>query len=120
MLKLYCQSCGGLNVYTNEKPKFCQSCGNSFGSIAVPQKLKSQIKSNAAVIDEDVEIHEIPNIDGLLVDIDVRGPQTDTIGNLAQSQEGDGNLKYDVNNIPDPDYGMDDFSKEAGTLRPPS
>ena len=121
MLKLYCQSCGSLNVYTKEKPKFCQNCGKSFGSIGVPSKLKAQVQQAQASLqeDEDFEVHEIPNIDALAVDIDVRGPQTDTVGGIAGGEKGNPHVT-DYNNLPDENYNQEQFQKEAGTLRPPS
>jgi len=116
MLKIYCQKCGGLNAYVSEKPKFCQKCGNTFGSIGAPKKLEKQARAFAE--DEDLEIHHIPDIDGLLVDIDVAGPSSSTIGNIAgTNKEG---LKIERRELSPEEANMDpvaELKREGSTLR---
>tara|TARA_R100000808_G_C2149959_1_gene158526 strand:+ start:2410 stop:2769 length:360 start_codon:yes stop_codon:yes gene_type:complete len=117
MLKIYCQKCGGLNAYVSEKPKFCQKCGNNFASIGAPKKLESQAR---ALVEEsdDMEIFNIPDIDGLLVDIEIAGPSSSKVGDIAGTNEE--GLKLDRGQLTPEQKALDpieELKREGSSLR---
>ena len=67
-MKTFCSSCGSVNLYESQRPKFCCECGYSMGGAAPPQRPsyvpQPAPQSQAAYIDiEDIEL-----------DIDVAAP----------------------------------------------
>ena len=120
MLKIYCSKCGALNAYVSVKPNFCQKCGNQIAAATVDASEISQ--------DIDTEEDSVPQeearaslmfdqLDGLEVDIVVRGPQRDKVGDLAGTAQG----KMDdyPNQTEQRDYDIEEeFKKEAGAIKP--
>ena len=64
-MKMYCSECGTPHEYAGKKPNFCINCGFSLSGVD---------KSNAGEAKESKEIvEEIPEIDGLQIDIEPYG-----------------------------------------------
>ena len=65
---MYCSECGTPHEYVGKKPNFCTNCGFSFSGLK---------KSSVANLEESEEseeiIEEIPEIDGLQVEIEPYG-----------------------------------------------
>jgi hypothetical protein len=76
-LKMYCPSCGSLNLYSGEKPRFCQSCGLSFSGSGEESE-----QSHEESLDEDSEV-EIPDLSGLDVEITKYPNPNETLGQIA-------------------------------------
>ena len=111
MLKLYCQKCGALNAYVSEKPNFCQKCAYAFGP--------SLSKAGASSLeeDEDEENVDLPQLDGLEIEIDPGRSNAMTVGNLAGTANP--NQKNDIKPI-DQQYTTEDFQREAGSIKGPA
>jgi hypothetical protein len=112
MLKLYCQKCGALNAYVSEKPNFCQKCGKSFG-----EESQASLEDESENIEEKEEQETDFNLqNGLDVDIDTGRTNTDKLGSiLGTAKEGQG-----MEGKPpavDEKYTMEDFQREAGSIR---
>jgi len=41
MASLFCTECGSKNLYTLNKPKFCQSCGEQIGGVMAKAKFNA-------------------------------------------------------------------------------
>ena len=115
MLKIYCQKCGGLNSYVSEKPNFCQKCGNNFGH-----------ETEAALMSHEIEIPDEPseaaegnltNMEQLDIDIEIRGPNTITIGNIVDTKQDSTVLENNQDGMEDYDI-LKVFEKEASAIRP--
>jgi hypothetical protein len=113
MLKSYCQKCGALNAYVSEKPNFCQKCGTSFGNIL--QGANIQDISKAEIEEEEASQGLNFNMQGLEVDIDGGLMNTDKLGSImGTANEGQ---KMEGGVIPAQSYTMEDFKREAGSIR---
>lgn len=116
-MKLYCPSCGASNSYTVEKPNFCQKCGNSTGG-------KKTAQGNLLTTDsEEHEAESVPSVNKL--DFDIVGdlsPRGITLGTLSQlrSEIIDSSVKPKKKKPPriSKKKVLEDFQKEAGTIRP--
>tara|TARA_R110002110_G_scaffold11785_1_gene56403 strand:- start:2142 stop:2564 length:423 start_codon:yes stop_codon:yes gene_type:complete len=90
MLKLYCRHCGSPNIYTLNKPVFCQGCGKNFAEgYAVSEKKSSESEISGSIEGaSDVQEEEAfdVKISELDVEIDVRGPDTHTFEALSQAE----------------------------------
>jgi hypothetical protein len=120
-MKIYCPQCGNPTAYTGAKPKFCSSCGNALSALA-----KEEQKNY--VIHEDIDIEEDPseqvnleNINGLDVEIESFSSNKVTIGDIIKSEAAEvkGELNLPKVNAPQQTSSqiMEEFKKEAGTLR---
>lgn len=126
MLKLYCTKCGSANVYSSEKPRFCQKCGTAFNKALASQKalvkneeLKNDNYDESQDEDDDGErIDRVPDIKSLEVEITYGRKPTDTFESLIGTKNYD---KNDYNDRPkDPrssEQIMEEFKKESSTLR---
>ena len=109
MRKVYCNSCGGQNIYSDSRPNFCQKCGESFGAVK-----KKIAKEDSAPVD-------LPDLsdEGLEFDIETFDRKADTLGQIMGTQDGVG---YDFDNEPKTkkvskkDF-LESFKKEAGSIR---
>lgn len=66
MLKQYCPHCGNPNSYASEKPKFCGSCGESFGTVSNSSIVKKPLSTARQTVFFQNEVtQELPQIDKL-------------------------------------------------------
>ena len=116
MLKIYCQKCGGLNSYVSEKPNFCQKCGDNFG-----HETEAALMSHEIGIPDElsgVAEGQLTNMAQLDIDIEIRGPNTMTIGSIANTKQGSAGPE-DSQDIDMEDYDiLKVFEKEASAIRP--
>ena len=108
-LKMYCPSCGSLNLYAGEKPRFCQSCGFSFSYSG------EQVENVQE--DENSELEDIPNISKLDVDIQRYEAPKETLGQVAGTASPETNrIKSQPNSSPrTSEEILAEFQREAGT-----
>ena len=138
-MKRYCASCGSPTEYTIKKPLFCSSCAKPFDKIdeaptkPVVQKVLMQKKtiSNKKYTDEidsdidtDFDTEEddisVPNISKLEVDAENETPKSKgvKIGSLmGTSSSASKRNKQTKNSKTSKKQTLEDFAKEAGTLR---
>lgn len=138
-MKRYCASCGSPTEYTIKKPLFCLSCAKPFDKIdeapakPVVQKVLMQKKtiSNKKYTDEidsdidtDFDTEEddisVPNISKLEVDAENETPKSKgvKIGSLmGTSSSASKRNKQTKNSKTSKKQTLEDFAKEAGTLR---
>lgn len=125
-MKIYCPQCGSPTTYAGVKPKFCSSCGNPLSALA--KKEKEEQKNYE--IHEDIDVEEDPseslnldNMNALQVEINYQQNNKVTFGQLMKDSanaELDGDINFtEKQSAPQrsPDQIMQDFQKEAGTLR---
>ena len=117
-LKIYCQQCGTGNVYTLQKPRFCQACGQTMGTARA-----SAPTIPSAAVEEGEEHFETPIMDGLDFEADLVAGGGQTLGDIVNasdpniaprqrmSQSGPKVTPLSSDEI------MAEFQKEAGTLR---
>lgn len=145
MLKIYCQDCGAPTAYSNNKPKFCSSCGKSFDKNTVIDKSKLQkqtmIKSEAlkkSIIDDDdfydeeydeyEDIASVPNINKIDFEISEISPKKikmkDILPNISDEIISSEKIKTKnikqskkISKIKNQEF-LNQFKAEAGTLRP--
>jgi hypothetical protein len=139
-MKKYCISCGSGTEFSSVKPKFCSGCGHnfdtSFGTAkpierAIASKIKPniQLNNNDIEIDDnddyDGEVNHVPNINELNVDYEVKkyegikfnkmmnDPMNASFGQLKKEKiKGKKISKKEAQDF------FDNFSKEAGAIRP--
>lgn len=117
-LKIYCQQCGTGNVYTLQKPRFCQACGQTIGTV----KACTPTAPPAGVENEE-EQFETPMMDGLDFETAPLAGGGQTIGDIVNASDPtippreriahSGPKAPPVTN----EQVMAEFQKEAGTLR---
>ena len=121
-MKIYCPQCGSPTAYVGPKPKFCSSCGNALSALAKKEEHKNY------TIHEDIDIEEEPsqqmdigNMNRLDVEIESFGNSKVTIKEIMESQgtktQGELNLPKMEPHQQTSDQVLEDFKKEAGTLR---
>ena len=66
MAHLFCSECGSKNIYTLSKPKFCQSCGNSFVMASHVKKAKASFSNSHEQAEES-----LPDITKLQYEINI-------------------------------------------------
>jgi hypothetical protein len=149
MLKLYCTECGSPTSYSASKPKFCSSCGTSFDKLVVnkvmlqkptadkpvaPKKISPRLQKATNTQDEDTDpdfddpeddITKMPSIRRLDVEIDQGYPQAQQrtkIGDIVGSSKNAAKREKIKGKTTKADRRkfLEDFQKEAGSLRPSS
>ena len=118
-MKLYCQKCGSGTEYSFDKPKFCASCGNSFGA-SMPQQAQSRqrtIPAPRVTHNEDDEegSERVPDINRLDFDIDIPQRKGSKIGNLVGTK--DQSMLDERGQMGSPmskEQLLEQFKKEAG------
>jgi hypothetical protein len=93
MPSTYCSSCGHKMDYTLQKPKFCNECGQSLGTLKSTPETQKRIAKGA---DEDIanfdpdgsDVYEVPEItEGLQYDIEYDEDTSFTLGSILPSPE---------------------------------
>ena len=74
MASIFCPECGAKNGYTLKKPKFCQSCGETFAAFGMSRASAS--KPSLKVTAKEDEETPIPNLSKLEYDIDMSASAT--------------------------------------------
>ena len=125
-MKIYSAQCGSPTAYFGPKPKFCSSCGNPLSALA--KKEKEEQKNYE--IHEDIDMENDPsenfnlgNMDKLEVEINHQKNNNVTFGQLMENS-ADAEMKGDITFTKKPsvpertsEQVIEDFRKEAGTLR---
>jgi hypothetical protein len=139
MLKLYCPECGNPTSYSVSKPKFCSNCGNSFEKTIINkiqtekpsfnkiQPSKKVIARNEEDFDDDEddfqEINYVPDIKKLDCDIIESKKQNlkikDIIGTADPIDNSQRNKTKKLSKTERKKF-LEEFQKEAGSLRPKS
>jgi hypothetical protein len=98
MASIFCPECGAKNGYTLKKPKFCQSCGETFAAFGMTNASVSQPSLRAADGKNDDE--RVPQLSKLEYEIDmatskvtleslVKNPlNPDEIQHISEAKEG--------------------------------
>ena len=144
MLKIYRIECGAPTNYTSVKPKFCSGCGNSFGKTVVnkvlmqkpiadkpqpPKRIlpKVQLKSSEDSYEDDDddfdEVNHVPNINSLDCEIDETRQRKTKIGDIigsSKNQPKREKTKSKPVSKAERKKFLEDFKREAGSLRPKS
>ena len=129
-MKIYCQKCGSPHEAAN-KPNFCFNCGNPFNSkVAAASRStvnapiqKARPQSRAPIIEDDYDEDE----DGAPIDTDLAF----SASKLDVEIEKDFNNKVKIENVIGSStggetfqrnnegggYSMDDFRREAGSIK---
>ena len=112
MAKIYCQTCGALNLYSMQKPNFCQKCGKRFD--VGPASASSLENIN------EPKTENIPQLDGLEIEIALSSPMRGVeLSKLAGTR--DPKLKIEKSRGRPQDAQNEDvleeFRKEASSLR---
>ena len=90
-MKIYCPSCGSANSYGSQKPNFCANCGEPFdtskntsraNSAPVPKK-SPPLRAEVDYEDDDYAEEEVPDIQGLDVEIESGKIQGLQLGEVA-------------------------------------
>jgi len=136
MLKIYCKKCGSPTSYSLNKPKFCSACGNSFQENITPNINQKEINPpkltinkfkniNRPEIDieddldsENIDISKI-NINNLKIEYSQDKTDNIKIKDLIGTSSGGNTLrknKIKKTKINKKQF-LEDFQKEAGTLR---
>lgn len=143
MLKTYCTECGSPTTYSSSKPKFCSGCGVAFDKIVVnktlmqkrtidaPKKpIKIVSKKQPMVNEEDYseddnydedEVNHVPEVNGLDIEIQQVEKSTTKIRDILGSAKSPFKReKTQSKKITKADRKkfLEDFSREAGSLRP--
>ena len=144
MLKLYCSECGTPTSYTSLKPKFCSGCGNALDkslinkkseqkpitakfeqprriSSKIPSKTQFEIHDDDDYDDDYKEINHVPNISNLDCDIDEPRQKQIKIGDIIGSNKNPSRREKQKNKSQTKSERkkfLEDFQKEAGSLRP--
>jgi len=69
MASIFCPECGAKNGYTLKKPKFCQSCGETFAAFGMTNASVSTPSRRAA--DEQGDDETVPQLSKLEYEIDM-------------------------------------------------
>ena len=132
-MKIYCPDCGSPNSYVSKKPNFCQNCGKPFGDSKASNPMPTPELSPGIRVQEEnqieeLEFEEVPDIQGLDVEIEsgkIQGVQMgDVVGTVEANQQnkdpkatpkkrGRKPSKKTLKNRADKFF--QDFQKEAGT-----
>jgi hypothetical protein len=127
-MKQYCPTCGAATEYSFKKPKFCNSCGQSFGSVSkLPAKrvLRPSPVNPIEIVQEEEpeEEFQAPNIHKLQFDLEgssnISMNKIQDIVATNQDQLEDGYKREG-----DPSYSKEtfteDFLRDAGSNRRPN
>jgi len=122
---MYCYQCGYGMSYAGAPPNFCMKCGTKMGDAkAATQKepVTEEQQEVVNVIEEESEdINTIPDLSGLDVEIDIQSNSV-TFGELAEAgnpppSQGNDDFKSPRRKKKSKKQFLDDFRKEAGSLR---
>mgnify|MGYP006079387023 CR=1 FL=1 len=118
-MKIYCSHCGTPHDYGVQKPNFCMSCGEGIGTGKQGSKAKTKLSPEEA--NEEEGAIEIPQLDGLEIEIQMTDKKKTTFGQIfEQAAYDDAPPQFEniqAQNI-SPDENQNLFQSEAGTLRP--
>lgn len=105
MASLFCTECGSKNLYTLNKPKFCQSCGNPVGA-SISRAKVNLVKSTHLEPEEENE--SFRNISKLDYNVDYGNNQV-TLGDVLNNPMNPRELSYSDKKI----KGYKKLSKKA-------
>lgn len=120
-MKIYCQQCGHPHEYAAAKPKFCSECATPFlaANASVTKQTSAAVK-HTDVTEWEEEQAEIPQIDGLEVEIEKPSIRKITYADVIR----DGISNPVPNKIERPKTkkigkkaALEEFEREAGKTR---
>lgn len=115
MLRIFCQNCGSKHEYTDLKPIFCCQCSASFDSSAPKPTLKPKVViSQTNDDDEDDGGEEVPEIEKLDVEVEVRRRKqtiADIVGTPKQEITREKPKKLTKKQF------LEEFRREAGSIK---
>ena len=150
MLKIYCTECGSPTTYTAAKPKFCSACGTPFDKLVVnkvllqkpttdkqvdqpriPRKILPRLERKAEAENYDdndddysSDVNHVPEINNLDIEIQENpNPRKTKIGDIvgsAKSSSKREKIKGKAVTKADRKKFLEDFQREAGSIRPSS
>lgn len=150
MLKIYCTECGSPTTYTAAKPKFCSACGTSFDKLVVnkvllqkptadkpvdqpkvPRRILPRLERKAEIENYDdnddddySDVNHVPEINNLDVEIQENpNPRKTKIGDIIGSSKSPPKrekIKGKPVTKADRKKFLEDFQREAGSIRPSS
>jgi len=80
MNHIYCTECGTKMAYAHSKPNFCSKCGAGTGAIT---KKVANTQVDEDLLDDETSVEEVPDMDGLSVDVEHYDDNIFTFGSLA-------------------------------------
>lgn len=99
MASLFCTECGSKNLYTLNKPKFCQSCGHPIGGAVVKAKLNtSQRQSTFRQQEEEYEEETFRGLSKLDYDIEY-DKNNITLGDVLNNPMNPDDVQYDPKKV---------------------
>jgi ribosomal protein L37E len=134
MLKIYCTECGGPTSYSVNKPKFCSHCGNPFEKLVVnktqfQKQTISKIRPrqieelNIEDDDEGSEVNYVPEISQIDCEIIGESNKKEKIGNIMGTSDPSMRTRQPRQKAKkitkaEKKKFLEDFQREAGSLRP--
>lgn len=118
-MKLYCQKCGSGTEYSFDRPKFCASCGGSFGHSSISAQAAKQRTVPAPKItrkeeEDDQEVERVPDISKLDFEIDVSQRKGEKIGSLVGTKDPNASEDRSQGAGLTREQVLESFKKEAG------
>lgn len=127
-MKKYCTECGQPTEYISSQPKFCQGCGESFDPLirasasqakasgSGPRKAISELNYNDDD-DEGESVGSVPSIAGLEVEIEVTKPYGISLKDIIALGDNSSHFEREVPPSQSREEFLQDFKKEAGSIR---
>ena len=119
-MKSYCQNCGAKMEHgVGQKPNFCHNCGQSLGGSVAAQAEETNVDYDEE--EDSGQIVELPNIQGLEVEIEPDRVTGVTFGQVMKEVSVDGS-RPSADGLRGPRVAkkkvLDQIKKESSTLRP--
>jgi len=137
MLKIYCTECGSPTNYAGAKPKFCSNCGNPFEKLVVNKVLNQKLTASQIrrpiinendydendILDSGEEVNHVPNIkkiDCEIINTSIRGEKISNIMGTSDGSQRSRGPKEKGKKLTKADRKkfLEEFAKEAGSIRP--
>jgi hypothetical protein len=127
-MKQYCPTCGAATEYSFKKPKFCNSCGQSFASVSkLPAKrvLRPSPVNPIEIIQEEEPEEEFQAPDIQKLQFDLEGSSNMSMNKIQDIVATNHNQTEDgYKREGDPSYSKEtfteDFLRDAGSNRRPN
>ena len=109
MASLFCTECGSKNLYTLNKPKFCQSCGHPTGGVVAKAKLNTLQRQPVVrhEVEEEYEEETFRSLSKLDYEVEYNKSNI-TLGDVLNNPMNPEDVQYNSNKI----KGYKKMSKE--------